>query len=260
MYNQYFAGTVDITEIVLYVFFGLFLALILYLLREGRREGFPLEHDVTGEFEPTPGIFFRALPKTYNLSDGTTLTKPDFVRDTHPMAFKRTAAWSGSPLAPDGDPLTAGVGPGSYAMRADKPDMTFHGTTRLAPLRIATDYSIDKKDPELRGFSLVGFDGVSAGVISDIWVDRSEYLVRYLEVEIASTSKAAKHVLVPMTMCVVQKNQSRVRLDAVLGSQVAGAPTLANPDQITLLEEEKIVGYFGAGYLYATPARSEPAL
>jgi photosynthetic reaction center H subunit len=61
-------------------------------------------------------------------------------------------------------------------------------------------------------------------------------------------------------MCVVHKKLSRVRLDAVLGSQVAGAPTLANPDQVTLLEEEKIVGYFGAGYLYSTPDRSEPVL
>ncbi|WP_085340012.1 photosynthetic reaction center subunit H [Aquidulcibacter paucihalophilus] len=260
MYNYYFAGTVDVTEIVLYVFFGFFLMLVLYLLREGRREGFPLEHDVTGELEPTPGVFFRALPKTYNLPDGSKLVKPDNSRDTHATQFKRTAAWSGSPIEPDGNPLTSGIGPGSYAMRADKPDMTNHGTTRLAPLRIATDYSIDKKDPDLRGMALVGLDGATGGIIKDIWVDRAEFLVRYLEVDVTSEGGAAKHVLVPMTMCVVQKNLNRVRLDAVLGSQVAGAPTLANPDQVTLLEEEKIVGYFGAGYLYSTPARSEPAI
>ncbi|WP_284361735.1 tetratricopeptide repeat protein, partial [Candidatus Phycosocius spiralis] len=39
-----------------------------------------------------------------------------------------------------------------------------------------------------------------------------------------SRARTAKHVLVPLTMCVVQKNLNRVRLDAVLGSQVAGAP------------------------------------
>ncbi|GBF56859.1 reaction center protein H chain [Candidatus Phycosocius bacilliformis] len=260
MYNHYFAGTVDVTEIVLYVFFGFFLMLVLYLLREGRREGFPLEHDVTGELEPTPGVFFRALPKTYLLPGGGKLVKPDDSRDTHATQFKRTAAWSGSPIEPDGNPLTSGIGPGSYAMRADKPDMTNHGTTRLAPLRIATDYYTDKRDPELRGFALVGLDGAHAGTITDIWVDRAEFLIRYLEVDVTAEGGPTKHVLVPMTMCVVQKGLKRVRLDAVLGSQVAGAPTLANPDQITLLEEEKIVGYFGAGYLYATPARSEPAI
>jgi len=30
------------------------------------------------------------------------------------------------------------------------------------------------------------------------------------------------------------------------------------PGQVTLLEEEKIMAYFGAGSLYATPLRQEP--
>ena len=232
--------------------------LVLYLLREGRREGFPIEDDVSGALESTPGGLFPASPKTFKLADGTKLVKPDNSRDTHATQFKRTAPWSGSPIEPDGNPLSAGIGPGAYAVRADKPDMTNHGTTRIAPLRIATDSSIDKKDPDLRGFALVGLDGSAAGVIKDIWVDRAEFLIRYLEVDVTPEGGTTKHVLVPMTMCVVQKNLNRVRLDAVLGSQVGDAPTLANPDQVTLLEEEKIVGYFGAGYLYSTPARSEP--
>ena len=31
-------------------------------------------------------------------------------------------------------------------------------------------------------------------------------------------------------------------------------------DQVTKLEEDRIVGYYGAGTLYATPARQEPLL
>jgi photosynthetic reaction center H subunit len=30
--------------------------------------------------------------------------------------------------------------------------------------------------------------------------------------------------------------------------------------QVTLLEEDRIAGYFGGGTLYATPARSEPLI
>jgi photosynthetic reaction center H subunit len=258
MYNEFFAGTIDITEIVLYLFFGFFFFLVMYLLREGRREGFPLEHDVTGELEPMPGIVFESLPKTFNYADGTSSQQPNGKRDTQVLAYKRTAPWSGSPIEPDGNPFTAGVGPGGYALRADRPDMTNHGTTRLAPLRLSPEYFIDKQDIELRGLPLVGTDGVQAGTISDIWIDRLEFMVRYLEVTLDGVP--APTILVPMTMCVVQKAQKRVRLDAVLGSQVAGAPVLANPDQVTLLEEEKIVGYFGAGYLYATPERSESLL
>ena len=31
-------------------------------------------------------------------------------------------------------------------------------------------------------------------------------------------------------------------------------------EQVTLLEEEKIMAYYGAGTLYATPQRQEPLL
>ncbi len=62
--------------------------------------------------------------------------------------------------------------------------------------------------------------------------------------------------LVPMPM--VQVTDRYVDCDAVTGAQFAGAPQFASTDQITLLEEEKVQAYFGAGYLWATPERSEP--
>jgi photosynthetic reaction center H subunit len=37
-------------------------------------------------------------------------------------------------------------------------------------------------------------------------------------------------------------------------------PGLRNPDQITMLEEEKISAYYGGGTFYADPKRSEPLL
>jgi photosynthetic reaction center H subunit len=51
-----------------------------------------------------------------------------------------------------------------------------------------------------------------------------------------------------------------VRVRAILAEQFAQIPALASPDQITLLEEDRITAYFGGGTLYATPARSEPLL
>ena len=44
----------------------------------------------------------------------------------------------------------------------------------------------------------------------------------------------------------------------MLGSQFANVPQLRDPDQITLLEEEKISAYYGAGLLYATNDIQEP--
>ena len=52
----------------------------------------------------------------------------------------------------------------------------------------------------------------------------------------------------------------RVHVEAILADQFANVPRTRNPDQVTLLEEEKIAAYYGAGTLYATPARVEPLL
>jgi photosynthetic reaction center H subunit len=40
----------------------------------------------------------------------------------------------------------------------------------------------------------------------------------------------------------------------------ADVPGIAKPDQITLLEEEKIMAYYGGGTLYADPSRNEPKI
>ena len=67
-----------------------------------------------------------------------------------------------------------------------------------------------------------------------------------------------KAVLLPFNFAYVSKGAVRVK--AILASQFAQVPSLRHPEQVTLLEEEKIMAYFGAGMLYATPGRQEPLL
>ena len=55
-------------------------------------------------------------------------------------------------------------------------------------------------------------------------------------------------------------NADAVRVKAILAEQFADVPALRTPGQVTLLEEEKIMAYFGAGSLYATPQRQEPLI
>jgi photosynthetic reaction center H subunit len=52
----------------------------------------------------------------------------------------------------------------------------------------------------------------------------------------------------------------RVTVNSVMGHHFAEAPGLANPDQVTLREEDRICAYFGSGNLYAAPSRQEPLL
>lgn len=257
MYNVSFFGDIDVADLVLGLFLLFFGGLLIYLRREDRREGYPLEDDVTGRLESVGGLFFNATPKTFTLFNGHgTVSLPSGLRDSHELAATRTSRAPGTPIEPTGDPLLAGVGPGSYAHRAKRPDMLIHNQVKIAPLRVAEGFSIDPKDPDPRGMKVVGADGVAAGLVSDVWVDRGECLIRYIEVAL----EGGKHVLVPMTMADVQKSKRTIKVAAVLGSQFVKAPTLESPNQITFDEEERVVAFFGGGLLYATAARSEPLL
>jgi len=255
MPEQVFNGGLDVTEWVLYGFFLFFAGLIIYLRREDRREGYPLEDDVTGRREPEGGLLFTAQPKVFRLPHNAgTVSKPDGSRDSDDLKARRTAPWPGAPLEPVGDPLQAGMGPGAYANRAKVPDLMLHGGPRIVPLRVAPDFSLDKRDPDPRGMNVVAADNVVAGTVSEVWVDRSEYMVRYIEVQLTNSSK---RVLVPMTMVVVQGGRKRLKVNALLASQFENIPQLSGSDQITRDEEERVCAYVGAGTLYATPARTE---
>ena len=50
-------GTYDVAELVFYAFVLFFLGLMVYLRREDRREGYPLEDEVTGRRA------FRCIPQ-----------------------------------------------------------------------------------------------------------------------------------------------------------------------------------------------------
>jgi photosynthetic reaction center H subunit len=254
-----FFGNFDVTSLILSVFVLFFVGLILYLRREDRREGYPLEQEASGKLEPGGGLFFTAKPKTFILAhDQGLLEKPNSQRESQAVHARPTSRAPGSPLQPIGDPMQARVGPGAFAERARKPELTFHGDVKIVPLRVATDFTVDEGTADPRGFKVVGVDGAVGGVISDVWVDRSEYLVRYLEVAVAGATP--KSVLLPMTMAVINKGKKAVKVAASTGAQFAQAPVLENPDQITLYEEERVIAYYGGGYLYATPGRLEPLI
>ena len=164
-------------------------------------------------------------------------------------------AHPGAALDPGPAALGAGVGPGAWSDRADVPDLTVEGHPKVVPLRVATNFFIEPRDPDPRGMTVVGADGAVAGTVVDVWVDRSEPQVRYLETDVGGRT-----VLVPITCCVVRPRQRAVTVKAILGAQFAGAPAIAQADRVTLREEDRVMAYFAGGYLYATAARQEPII
>jgi photosynthetic reaction center H subunit len=243
----------DVAQLVLYMFWIFFAGLVYYLVRENHREGYPLAVEegrssaVTGW--PIPG------PKTFKLAHGGEVVVPA-PPSARTLALEPAHAWAGAPLVPTGaNPMLDGVGPGSWVERADVPDMDFEGAVKIVPLRVATEFAVSAKDADPRGLPVVGGDGEVGGTVVDLWVDKAESLFRYLEIELAG---GARRVLLPMNFARIRKD--RVVARSILGRQFADVPGTKSPDQVTQLEEEKIVAYFGAGTLYATPSRVDPLL
>lgn len=246
---------IDVAQIVLYVFWVFFAGLILYLRREDKREGYPLVYDGP---QNRPYLNFPPIPepKSFHLADGTTIEAPRAEFESDDINAIPVAAWQGAPLTPTGDPMLAGVGPGAHANRENVPDRIPDGRPRIVPLRAAPGFVLVDRDP--RGMEVLGADGVVAGTVSDAWVDQGEVVVRYLEVNLGG--EPAKHVLLPTTFSDVDARRGVVRVEAILGSQFADVPVPATPDEVTLLEEDRICAYYGGGTLYATPLRTESML
>ncbi len=247
---------IDVAQVVLYAFWVFFAGLIFYIRQEDRREGYPLENDKTGELGPR-GFPFIPDPKTFILAHGHgTVSVPNRIRDRRPIAAQKIAPFAGAPLEPTGNPLVDGVGPAAWAERSDRPDVTMHGDAKIVPLRAALAFHIAEEDPDPRGFEVVGCDKQIGGTISDVWVDQSEQIARYFEV----TTGGGRKVLLPVTFTLVDGKQGIVYVHALRASQFEGVPVTKHPEQVTMLEEDKICGYYGGGTLYATPQRSEPLL
>jgi photosynthetic reaction center H subunit len=250
-------GYIDVAQVTLYAFWVFFACLIIYLRSEDKREGYPLESERSGRitvegFPPAPA------PKTFRLAHGGTVTVPRRP-DTREIRAVPVAAWPGAPLDPTGNPMLDGVGPASYAQRADVPDLTTDGLPAIVPLRVATDAWVEAEDPDPRGMVVIGADGLTAGTVSDAWIDRTEPQIRYLEVELSATG-TTKRVLLPFIMAQIDGTRRQVTVNAILARQFADVPGLASAVQVTKLEEDRIMAYYGGGMLYATPLRTEALL
>lgn len=254
-------GSLDVAQVVLYAFWIFFAGLIWYIRQEDRREGYPLEDDVSGRYSKDPWLFVPDK-KTFVLPHGQgTRQVPDLKRDERPLNARRMSKSPGYPIEPEGNPLLAGVGPGSWAERSDTPDLTAHGEARIVPMRLADGFAIAEGETNPIGLKVMGCDGKPAGTVKDVWVDRAEHLIRYYEIDVDAGSHSS---LLPNNFVVIKRQNDRVRpylyVHAITSGQFADVPSRAKDGVVTLLEEDKIAAYFGAGLLYALRDRREAFL
>lgn len=248
---------IDVALIVLNAFFLFFLGLVIYLRREDRREGYPLEHELTGRIDSEGGLLSTAPAKSFKLPFGHgTVTAPTKGREPVQVPGARKSDWfAGAPIEPTGNPLVDGVGPAAFAERAKRPDLDWEGHPRIVPLSAAEGFYLERKDADPRGYAVIACDGKKAGTVSDIWIDKADRMIRYLQVDLGN-----RQLLMPMTVASVSRSGQTVTTTSITAAQFADAPSTDSMSVVTLYEEDRIQGYFGGGYLYATPGRSEPII
>ena len=250
----------DVAQVILYAFWIFFFGLIYWLRKEDRREGYPVESDNPRRVSPYAQVLLPA-PKTFLLSNGETVQAPNFARDNRDLLALRTSNAAGFPLEPTGDPMLSNMGAAAYAERADVPEHTREGHDLIVPMRVATDFKVSAgSDP--RGWDVIATDGKVAGTVKELWVDRADVMVRYVEVELAAdiAGDTASTRLLPITMLKIQSEPKNVHVVAVRAAHFASVPMLKEADRVTILEEEKIQAFYAGGRLYAEPKRLGPAI
>jgi photosynthetic reaction center H subunit len=252
--ENYIVGTIDAAQIALYAFWAFFAGLVVYLVREGMREGYPTISEVDGK--PLSGalILPRPSPKTFLRRDGSTITVPEMPNE-YELKAEPTTPYSGGPLTPTGDPLVDGVGPAAWAQRPDVPDRNHKGEPRIRPLSFDNHFYLAEEDTDPRGLPVRTYDNEIAGTVTEVWVDRAEYLLRYLSVETPAGVK-----LLPINMSIISGQDKEVRVRSVTADQMTRVPATKADDQVTMLEEDMIQAYYAGGTLYSNTARTEPLL
>ncbi len=255
-----FFGNFDLASLSIWLFWIFFALLIYYLQTENMREGYPLEDD-DGRLAANQGPFPVPKPKTFKLPHGRgEVTVPSAANEAAhrrtDLALAKTADGNGFPFVPTGNPLLDGVGPASWAPRRDVPELDGKGHPKIVPMATHAQFRVAAgRDP--RGLPVEAGDGAIVGVISDMWIDEPEQLVRYLEIELDAAQGAGRR-LVPIQLAKIKSDRVKVR--AIFGPHFAAVPQTRSPTQVTLLEEDKITAYYGGGKLYASAARLEPQL
>jgi photosynthetic reaction center H subunit len=257
MLGNNFFGNFDLASAAIWLFYLFFALLVYYLQTENMREGYPLEDD-DGNVAPNQGPFPVPSDKTFHLPHGRgDVTVPSGQRgDRADLALERTSVAAGSPYMPTGDPMVDGVGPAAWAPRNDHPELDAHGHVKIKPMSAMPDFHVSAgTDP--RGKAVVAGDGEVIGRVTDMWVDVPEQIVRFLTIDV-NPEGSGKLRLIPMNFAKIKKNRVDVR--SIYSDHFDGIPTIASADQVTLLEEEKIMAYFGGGTLYADARRAEPVV
>ena len=243
-----FFGNFDLASAAIWGFWLFFAYLIYYLQTENMREGYPLE-DEEGNVAPNQGPFPLPNDKTFKRSHGQPdVTVPSGARgDRDNLALARTNSSDGFPHAPTGNALADGVGPASWAPREETPELDAHGKPKITKMSGHEDFFVSAgRDP--RGLPVLSRDDQVVGHVTDMWIDASEHMVRYLEYDLEGEWGQGSR-LVPIGLAKVRERWVAVK--SLNAKDFAGVPRASGGGVINKREEDQISGYYAGGLLYS---------
>lgn len=248
---------VDGPQIAFWLFLLAFIAVVIYLRRLDKREGYPMQ---ASPFDETPSLGFPPPlePKTFLLNEGGTTVAPhDYPQG--PISAEPLHRFAGTPLVPIGNPLLAGVGPGAWVMRSNEPMLTEQGELMLQPLRLLDDWSMSSEDADPRGMAVFDCRWRRIGTVGDVWIDRSTKTPRLFELML-DAPLATGPVLVPLYHTVIDEKTREMRITALEAHQFADVPRPVRDDRITAREDERVNAYYAAGEFWrGSAATAAPA-
>ena len=243
-------GNLDVAQIVLYAFFAFFTALIWYLRREDRREGYPLESEAARRVQ---GARLSADPVAEDLPSrrGGVAQRPDYAARRSPVKAAKVEPWPGAPLQPTrrsdarrGRPRRLQRNAPSRPLQDD----AWRGSD-FAAAHSAISRSRRWRNPI--GFSVVGADHTSVGVDQSMFGSIAPKSHRALSTKCSSPAPS-RRVLLPVYFAASSRSAAASWSRRCSPNSSSNVPALGTPDRVTMLEEDRIAAYYGAGTLYAT--------
>lgn len=237
---------IDVAQAAWWLFFLAFIAIVLLLRREDQREGYP--KDNLG-LPPLAGPMPLPASRPMLRLDGSRTAQPHHD-PAPPLRARAQFRFAGGPLVPQGNPLTAAVGPGTYAMRLDKPFLMLDGDPQVQPLRAAAGWQVMPDETDLRGMRVLDIRFLAVGRVEELWVDRGVKILRYLEISL-DEGQGTGRVLVPIHHCDVDERERDIRVTALHQGQFNDVPRPRAPDSITAREEDMVNAYYAGGRFHS---------
>ena len=238
--------------VVLFVLF--FVVLVLYLRIQDKREGYPaIGVDDDGNLQPERNWLPMPWKKRFRRPHDRPPVETPKRGPLRPEPETHSArAVGGKPIVPARDGLIEGLGPAAWQEREALPRPGADGKPKLVRLSEHPDYFVAPGDPDPRGWAVLGTDGERAGTIVDLWFDRTEFNLRYFEVELEPGGRTGERraFTLPLFFTDLNRRKEVVRVPHFSAARLADAPARGEPDKITRLDEDRVNAFFAGGPFY----------